>query len=99
MNRYDGPERRRPPDDHPIITHIDRRFKEFKEEIKTDLKSAFPDGDLDSHRRAHEEFIETAKDWKKTKQAVIEKVISTGVWSAVALLAVVLWNNFKDSLK
>ena len=94
--KWDGIDRRRTDAtiNDPILNHIDRRFDEFKEL----LKSAFPDGDIDGHRRTHEEYIKIAENRSKLWQAVLESVLKMGVWAGVVTLATILWTNFKDAI-
>ena len=93
---WDGVEKRRNKStiNDPIKEHFDERF----DNLEALIRSGFPDGDIEGHRRAHEEVIKAAQEWKNLRHAVLEKILTTGIWSAVVLLAAILWNHFKDSL-
>lgn len=89
--KWEGPDRRQTSEYKGVIDHIDRRFDE--------LKTAFPKGDLDGHRRAHETVMSDAADREKLWKAVLEKTISGSVWAAIVLLAMALWELVKDRVK
>ena len=78
-----------------VKTHFDARFDEQNKA----LKSAFPDGDLDGHRRAHETVIAAAADRSTLWKAVREKTISGSIWAGIVLLAAALWEYIKDQVK
>ena len=88
--KWEGPDRRQTSEYQEIISHIDKRFDE--------LKTAFPGGDLDGHRRAHEGTIRASETWAKMRMAVVEALLKTGVVGAAVTLAAILWQNFKDSI-
>lgn len=94
--KWEGVERRRSDAtvNEPILAHIDKRF----DEVVALLRSAFPNGDIDGHRRTHEGEIKTAEKWSKIWQSVLESTLKMGVWAGVVTLATLLWSNFKDAL-
>lgn len=64
------------------------------QEIHSLFKKAFPEGDAEKHRQAHEDWIEKAEEdkvfWRKLKQHVIN-------WAVVAALGwagIILWAAF-----
>lgn len=75
--------------------HFDKRF----DELEKMLRSAFPDGDLDGHRRAHQTVIAAAADRATLWKSVREKTISGSIWSGIVLLAAALWEYIKDQVK
>ena len=88
-----------------IRQHFDERFDEQRKHIDSrfdeqdkKLASAFPDGDLEGHRRAHEEVIATIKDRADLWKAVREKTVSGGVYAALGLLMLALWEYAKAHL-
>ena len=78
-----------------IKAHFDARFDE---QAKV-LRSAFPDGDLDGHRRAHQTVIAAAADRATLWKSVREKTISGSIWAGIVLLAAALWEYIKDQVK
>ena len=78
-----------------IRQHFDERF----DSLEKTLKSAFPNGDLEGHRRAHETVIAMADDRARLWKTVLEKTISGSIWAAVVLLAMALWEFIKDRIK
>lgn len=97
------PERRRNAVTHEHIQayqaalrqHFDKRF----DELEKMLRSAFPDGDLDGHRRAHQTVIAAAADRATLWKSVREKTISGSIWAGIVLLAAALWEYIKDQVK
>ncbi len=77
-------ERRR---DDELKKHIDSRI----DEVLTTMKTGFPNGDLDGHRRAHEGEISDAKEWHDLWKTVRERTISGGVYAGLTLLVVAVW--------
>ena len=75
--------------------HFDKRF----DELEKMLRSAFPDGDLDGHRRAHQTVIAAAADRATLWKSVREKTISGSIWAGIVLLAAALWEYIKDQVK
>ena len=95
--KWEGVERRRSDAtvNEPILAHIDKRF----DELEKMLRSAFPDGDLDGHRRAHQTVIAAAADRATLWKSVREKTISGSIWAGIVLLAAALWEYIKDQVK
>ena len=75
--------------------HFDRRF----DSLEKTIESAFPDGDLDGHRRSHETVIAAANDRASMWKAVREKTVSGGVYAALGLLIMAIWEYFKAEVK
>ena len=94
-------ERRKVPHEHieacqdALRQHFDKRF----DELAKMLRSAFPDGDLDGHRRAHQTVMAAAADREARWKSVWEKTISGGIWAGIVLLAAALWEYIKDQVK
>lgn len=59
------------------------------------LASAFPDGDADGHRRAHEEAIDIARDVRDLMREVRNKTVVGVVWAVVGLVAISVWQYIK----
>lgn len=95
MPHWDGQERRQREGhdayERLIISHFDERF----DSLDKKLDSAFPGGDLDAHRRAHEAQIANANDKASLWKAVREKTVSGGVWAAILLLCAAAWEYLK----
>jgi hypothetical protein len=61
--------------------------------------SALPAGDAESHRRAHESWMEEQQEAKAIKRAVRERVVSGIVWGAVVAIGAALWAYLQSQLK
>ena len=60
------------------------------------LRGAFPGGDIEGHRRAHETMIELLEERRKLRIAIQEKTISGLIWAAlVAAITSVYHQYFK----
>jgi len=47
------------------------------------VKTAFPDGDIDGHRRYHELLIEEAMERKRMRAAILTHVLKSSTWAAI----------------
>lgn len=94
---WEGPERRksRAIINDPIKQHFDERF----DSLEALIRSGFPGGDIEGHRRAHEEVIKAAEVRAKLWNSAAEAVIKSGVVGAAVLLLGILWQAFKDKIK
>lgn len=55
-------------------------------ETLIEMKSAFPNGDLDGHRRAHEAMIKAAEAQERFWQDVKLDFVKKGVWAGLVLV-------------
>ena len=78
-----------------MLRQMDSRFTQLEGLIK----SAFPDGDPDGHRRAHEAEIESANGWGKLKADLLSKIMTGGVWAGVVWLGVIVTEAMKQEVK
>ena len=81
--------------ENEILQEMDSRFSQ----LEALFKSAFPDGDPDGHRRAHESEIKSAAGWQKIKTELISKVITAGAWGAIAWLFLVTIEAIKSEFR
>ena len=81
--------------DDDLKKHIDARFDETHDL----LKSAFPGGDLDGHRRAHETEIKQSIE-KERFWADIRSKLATGIiWGAFLMLGTAAWEYLKKEVQ
>ncbi|CAP41334.1 hypothetical protein [Bordetella petrii] len=66
--------------------------------LSATVKTAFPDGDLDGHRRYHELLIEEALERKRMRSAIFIHVAKSSTWAVILGLLAVLWIGFKKKL-
>lgn len=85
--------------------HVDERFtmlsKQMNErhiELFNLIKSGFPEGDIEAHRRVHEGYIKDAEEKASLWRAVREKTISGAVWAALMMLAAAIWGYIKGEV-
>lgn len=91
---------------HYTAETINTRFAVFEEKIleriedldKT-LKSGFPGGDPDNHRRDHETRIRLENEKAELYKSIREKVITSGVWGMFVLLAMAIWEYIKTNVQ
>lgn len=90
---------------HYTAEAINTRFALFEEkllsrieELDKTLKSGFPDGDPDNHRRDHETRIRLENEKAELYKSVREKVIASGVWGMCVLLAMAIWEYIKANV-
>ena len=69
------------------------------QEILAKFTTAFPDGDPDGHRRAHELWMER-EIWKQSiRNKVLEHMAEKGVWAFVAGLSWLCWYGLQVFVK
>ena len=66
--------------------HMDERFDALEKLIK----SGFPDGDPEEHRKVHEGYIKEAKEREEVRLAVKKSLYSSGTWLALLTLVAAL---------
>ena len=64
------------------------------QEIHKMFKTAFPNGDADSHRRAHEAWMEKDKAEREFWLHLKKQVVGWGATAAIAWAAMLLWAVF-----
>ena len=70
--------------------HMDERFDALEKLIK----SGFPDGNPEEHRKVHERHIKDAKEKEEVKLAVKKSLYSSGIWLALLTLVAALASYF-----
>lgn len=78
-----------------IRQHFDERF----DGLERLIRAAFPDGDVEAHRRVHEGYIKNANDRADLWKAVREKTVSGGIYAALGLLIMAAIESFKAWVK
>ena len=96
--KYEGPERRRyaktleqlETDIQGMFSAYEEKQREWIKELRNDLLSAFPDGDIDGHCTYHQNKILAAKAeeefWKAAKDEAIKNGVA-GVFAVLKILA------------
>lgn len=74
------------------------RLEAVETEVKV-LRTAFPTGDVDGHRRYHELMIEEIEEKRRLRRAVVEKSISGLVWAGMVGIGVALWHYLKQAIR
>jgi hypothetical protein len=74
-------------DDH-IPTHAD-----IMAELRA-IREAFPGGDTEGHRRAHETMIELLEERRKLRIAVQEKTISGLIWAGIVAILTSIYHQY-----
>lgn len=85
-----------------LLAHIDQmraEQREFQEEMRKFVSSAYPDGDIDGHKSYHAALIEREKRRAKLWDAVIEKSLAGFVWFLLVTVGIALWNYLKFEIK
>lgn len=70
--------------------HMDERFDKLEKLIK----SGFPDGNPEEHRRVHERRIKEAKEREEVRLAVKKSLYSSGIWLAILTVLAALASYF-----
>lgn len=103
MNIYDQPEL---PGVDPAIVPVLRGLMRTQEEmvermlaLEKAARMAFPGGDAEGHRRAHEAMIERTAELRRLRVAIQEKTISGLVWAAVVGLGLLVYHGALEVVK
>jgi len=64
------------------------------QEIHKMFKNAFPGGDTENHRRAHEEWMEKDKADREFWMHLKKQVVGWGLTAAIAWAAMLVWAGF-----
>ena len=78
-----------------VLEHFDKK----SEEIKTLIKSGFPDGNIEKHREVHEKFIAEAQDrmnmWKTLRDHILKGI----AWSGIGIVCLAVWEYIKIEVR
>lgn len=86
----DGPERRDRRQGDLLQQHMDDRFDQLEKLIK----SGFPEGNPEEHRKVHEGYIKEAKEKEEVRLAVKKSLYSSGIWLFILTLLAALASYF-----
>ena len=86
----DGPERRDRRQGDLLQRHMDDRFDQLEKLIK----SGFPEGNPEEHRKVHEGYIKEAKEKEEVRLAVKKSLYSSGIWLFILTLLAALASYF-----
>lgn len=81
----------------------EERLKDLKE-IKNSLQeislrmARMPDDEHKEHNDFVRAFIEEHKDRRNTRQAILNKIATGGVWAATCVIALLIWIGIKTKL-
>ena len=70
--------------------HMDERFDALEKLIK----SGFPGGDPEEHRKVHEGYIKEAKEREEVRMAVKKSLYSSGTWLAILTILAAVASYF-----
>jgi len=74
-----------------VFDHVDKRT----EEIRTLIKSGFPEGNIEKHKEVHEKFIAESQDrlnmWKTLRDHVLKGI----AWSGIGIICLAIWEYIK----
>lgn len=76
-----------------------RKLSSDIEHLSETLERAFPDGDIEGHRRYHEAIIEDLETRKRLVQAIKEKTISGLVWAMIVGVSLALFHEIQRIIK
>lgn len=76
-----------------------QRLDKFERElmaVSSAVKTGFPDGDLDGHRRYHELLIAREEQKQQIRRELITHLIKTSTWAALVGLGIMLLRSLKS---
>lgn len=83
----------------PAVMRLLRQILHRQEELESLLMGAFPGGDLEGHKRYHEEVILLMREKRQTWNDVRTHVIKGSVWALLLAMCGAVWTYAKEHLK
>lgn len=80
------------------LDNLDERVSKNSENIGK-LMNAFPQSDLEGHRRAHQTMIDMLEEKRKLRIAIQEKTISGLIWAALVAVGLNGWKWIVAAIK
>jgi hemerythrin len=74
-----------------IFEHFDKK----SDEIKTLIKSGFPEGNLEKHKEVHEKFIAAAQDRQNMWRSLRDHLLKGFAWSGIGMICLAVWEYIK----
>lgn len=74
-----------------IFEHFDKK----SDEIKTLIKSGFPEGNLEKHKEVHEKFIAVAQDRQNMWRSLRDHLLKGFAWSGIGMICLAVWEYIK----
>lgn len=71
------------------------RGAQMNDELKILLERAFPDGDLDAHRRFHEQQVVNEKERRELWRTLRDKTLGAVVWAVIVAISTAVWQYFR----
>lgn len=81
-----------------IDSRLTRHIAEETQKFHEMMNNAFPNGDAHGHRVAHEAFLREMEDRHELRKALIEKLVTGGVWTAIGVIVSISWYWLKGHL-
>lgn len=80
------------------ISAMTARLDTLDASISTHIRVAFPGGDIDGHRRAHEAMIQLSEEKRRLRVAIQEKTLSGLLWGALVAIGIAIWTKLRLAL-
>lgn len=80
------------------LNEIEKDQEKTNASVKKICK-AFPEGDVEGHRRYHETMVEMIEEKRRLRQAILEKTLAGLVWSIIVAGFMLGINYFKLWIK
>jgi len=69
--------------------------KELRLELHNEIRQLVPNGDVESHRKAHESMIASANRWAHFRYVIFEHVAKAAALGTTIYVALAIWEHFK----
>lgn len=74
---------------------LDSFKKDIRLELQEELKRLVPDGDIEKHRRQHEEENQSSARWANFRFALFEHLAKAGAIGIAVYIGMAVWDYFK----
>lgn len=83
---------------HTEDKSIEDRMEDLEMQVQR-LSRAYPEGDIEGHRRYHELVIERTGEIRRLRVAIQEKTISALIWAAIVGASMLLWKGIVANIR
>ena len=76
------------------IDTLQKHMNDRLDALEKLIKSGFPEGDPEEHRKVHESYIKEAKEREEVRMAVKKSLYSSGTWLAILTILAAVASYF-----
>lgn len=82
-------------DSHAVSTN--EKLSTLENKLDT-MRTAFPAGDIEGHKRYHQTMIDMLDERRKLRMAIQEKTVSGLIWAGIVGTSLAVWHELSRAL-